>query len=386
MSEAARPRVLIIDDRADSERSSLVNWEESVEVTVLHPQDVALDDLVEADAVLVDYRLDHWSERDSLETLSLKPMDGLALAAVLRAHVERATERPIALAIRSAHLNDLSGGFPPEPRVHILSRRHNVEWIFPKTVPAGQDIAVHQVATLASAVRRLPEAWPVEDPDETRRLVEVFMAIPDEPWAGLAWQDIEACHPPIHELVRGTHGLAFLRWMLHRILPYPCFLSDSYRLAARLRITHESLISAMRDGLKTTMEPFSYKGELAGFLGPRWWRCGVESFLWELTDGNPFEPQRVRDLLSTEAGVALEATSSNQPVVCIDEDYQVLPQGYDPIEAIRIQPDDWPAYADQCWTTIDLARGNPALRAIVIEADRDRLNQDQGHENLKRTG
>ena len=376
MGEAARPRVLIIDDRADSERSSLVNWEESVEVTVLHPQDVASEDLAEVDVVLVDYKLDHWAERDNLEAISLKPMDGLALAAVLRVHVERITERPIALAIRSAHLADLTGGFPPEPRVHILARRYNVEWIFPKRPATGQDVTIAQVAVLASAVQRLPEAWPVEDPDEARRLVEGFMAIPDEPWAGLVWQDIEACRPPIHELTRSIHGLAFLRWMLHRILPYPCFLSDTRHLAARLRVTHESLLSAMTGGLETAMEPFSFKGGLAGFLGPRWWRSGVESFLWELTDGNPFEPQRVRDLLSRNVRVTLEATTSSQPVVCVDENYQALPKVYDPTEAIRIQPDDWPAYADQSWTTIELARENPALKAIVIEADKDRLSGD----------
>ncbi len=366
---------LILAQRgADSERSVVDQWEESIQARVLHPQDVATDDLADADVVLIDYRLDHWPERDNLDAISLKPLDGLALASVLRAHADGASEHPVAIAIRSAHLIDIAGRFPPEPRLHILAQTHNLEWVFSKSVGSGPDDAMHQVSILAAAVRRLPMSWPTDNPNETRRMVEEFMAIPDELWAGDAWQDIEACHPPVHELVEGTHGLAFIRWILHRILPYPCFLSDTHRLAARLRVTHESLLQAFHAELNTTMEPFLYKGGLAGFLGPRWWRCGVESFLWDLTNGNPFDPQSIRELLCKRVGRDFVPTRSNQPVVCVDENYQTLPDTFETTQAVRIQPDDWPSYADQPWTTIQLARENPALAALVVEADWERLS------------
>src|SRR5262249_1133071 len=216
--------------------------------------------------------------------------------------------------------------------------------------------------------------------EETRRLVEQFMAIPEDiDWAGQAWQDVEACHPPIHEivamheLVGQSHGLAFLRWLLYRILPYPCFLSDTYRLAARLRVTHASLQSALASSFHDLLEPCRYKGALADFLGPRWWRCGIKAFIWELTEGDPFDPQHVRDLLAQRTRISLEPTASPQPVVCVDENYQPLSEACDPTEAVRIQPDDWPPYADLAWTTITLARENPRLTALVLEQDREQL-------------
>jgi len=38
-------------------------------------------------------------------------------------------------------------------------------------------------------------------------------------------------------------------------------------------------------------------------------------------------------------------------------------------ESVRIRPDDWPSYADQAWTTIEMAKNEPKLRAIVIRED-----------------
>src|SRR5262249_33818449 len=157
------------------------------------------------------------------------------------------------------------------------------------------------------------------------------------------------------------HGLAFLRWLLHRILPYPCFLWDTYRLAARLRVTHASLQSALDSNFSSLLEPCRYKGALIDFLGLRWWRCGIEAFIWELTEGDPFEPQRVRGLLAQRTGISLEPTASLQPSVCVDENYQPLPEACDPAEAVHIQPDDWPPYADLAWTTLQLAREHPRL-------------------------
>ena len=42
-------------------------------------------------------------------------------------------------------------------------------------------------------------------------------------------------------------------------------------------------------------------------------------------------------------------------------------------QAVRIQPDSWPSFADDAWTTIDAAVADPELRAIVVAADRERL-------------
>jgi len=376
MGETTQPHILIVDDEADQERSALDQWKAAAHFTVLHPQDVTHDDIWEADVVLVDYRIEYWPQRDNIGTLSLQPQDGLALAAILRAHA-RSAPSPTAFALRSAHLNELFRPLPPESRLHILARALNLEWVFSKSSSSGMVEMVHQVVTLASAIRNLPPTWPLDNLDETRRLVEQFMAIPeDASWAGQAWQDVEACHPPIHELVEQSHGLAFLRWLLHRILPYPCFLWDTYRLAARLRVTHASLRSALDSNFSSLLEPCRYKGALIDFLGLRWWRCGIEAFIWELTEGEPFDPQRIRGLLAQRTGILLEPTISLQPLVCVDENYQPLSEACDPAEAVRIQPDDWPPYAEPAWTTLKLAREHPRLKALVLEQDREQFIED----------
>ena len=73
---------------------------------------------------------------------------------------------------------------------------------------------------------------------------------------------------------------------------------------------------------------------------------------------------------------SLEPTASPQPVVCVDENYQPLSEACDSTEVVRIQPDDWPPYADLAWTTITLARENPRLSALVLEQDREFIESD----------
>ena len=82
-----------------------------------------MERLKEADLVLVDYRLKNWQERNNLgPVISLKPINGLALSAVLRAHAEEHGATPTAFALRSGHLGDISGQFPAESRVHVLAK------------------------------------------------------------------------------------------------------------------------------------------------------------------------------------------------------------------------------------------------------------------------
>ena len=229
-----------------------------------------------------------------------------------------------------------------------------------------------RVDALAAAVRQLPTAWPAENQEAGRALVEKFLAIPDERWAGQAWLDVSLCQPPIHEpFLEPPHALAFLRWMLQSILPYPCFLWDTFNLAVRLRITHQSLLTALEGGVAQAFNSFLYKGGLQGFSGPRWWRAGLEAYLWDLTGGDAFEQEKVRSALSQQCNVRLDPSPTQSPVVCMDEDYNVLEESVDISDAVRIQPDDWPPYADNAWTTKALARETSKLKALVLDQDRN---------------
>ena len=375
---SARPRVLVIDDKSDDERVRVGELDRQVDASVQHPQDVTEYDLQSADLVLVDYILDDWPERDNASSIALKPLNGLALAAVLReqAHKGATARQPTAFALRSAHLDELPGDLPPQEREHAFARAHDLEWVFPKDQASWGVPVVQQIVSLAHAVQRLPLEWPQDSSERTWGIVQKLLALPpEEPWMARAEEDVEACHPPLHGLSRASHGLAFLRWLLHVVLPYPCFLWDAHHLAARLRVTYESLSSALSEDndLTRLLEPFRYEGILSDFLGPRWWRSGAEAFVWQLTDGDPFDVRGIPSVLASKTSVELRSTEYVQPVVCVDHNHVPLPTLSRIEDAVRIQPDDWPPYADQAWTTIELANQDPSLGALVISEDKDRL-------------
>jgi len=365
-----------VDDEPDEQRALAIAIGPDVNTRVIHPNDVVVDDL-ETNLILVDFRLPDWPERDALESVALKPMNGLALAAVLRVHAdERKRGRPTAIALHSAHIPDIAPGLPPEYREHAIARANNLEWVFQKVQVDPQTSIAKRAVSLASAVAALPDVWPKDDADDTQRIVNKLLDVVGRAWERRAWEDIQACHPPIHDLSQPSHGLAFLRWFLHRIIPYPCFLWDNVWLAARLRVTPASLTAALAENSKVTdvLAEVRYTGILQDFHGDRWWRSGVEALIWRLTDGNAFEPDAIREALADSSGATLEAVPQAQPYVCIDERYQAMQDFSDASAVVEVQPDDWPPYADQAWTTIELAQSNDAVGALVIEQDRHKLS------------
>jgi hypothetical protein len=369
-----KANILIVDDQPDEPRALAVELRRHGFAKVVHPQAVVLHDLTAADLVLVDYRLENWDERDRSSGLSLRPINGIALAAVLRAHCEHPDQSPTGFAIHSAHLAELTGGLPSEHREHLIARGRNLEWAFPKVQTVDGVSLVDQVLALARAIKALPRSWRL-DAAKTRRLAGRLLALtPRVPWSEQAWSDIESCHPPLHEISERSHGLAFIRWLLHWVLPYPAFLYDTHRLAARVRVSPVALCNQLEQSprLKRIIAPYRYNGILAGFLGERWWKAGVETFLWKESRGNAFDPDTLRPLLRR---LGLRSAGLKDPVVCLDEHYKPLQDLQEATAAIRIQPDDWPPYADQAWTTRELAMAIPALAALVVGQDKVKLEQ-----------
>jgi hypothetical protein len=377
MNSGNEPQILVVDDHPDGERGTVASWR-GVRVHVLHPQDVDRSDLKDADLVAIDLKLEDWPQRAAVEAIAMQPLNGLVLAAVLRAHAEAERGTPTAFALRSAHLPDLTAPFPSEPRLHVLSRQCNLEWVFPKADndPQKQNDQVQQMVSLAQATKALPDHWPDNDAEATREIIEKWLAVPKERWQPQGWRDIEECHPPVHNLSLPVHGLLFLRWFLHQILPYPCFLWTTHRLATRLRVTHQSLLNSLRAGLAGVFAEAKYCGQLSGFLGEHWWRSGCEAIIWDLTAGNPFDPDRVRTILNERCGARLEPCAVGQPVNCVDENYQPIDDDCDVSAVVRLQPDDWPPYAEQACTTRRLASESPRLRAVTVDSDREMLSTE----------
>ncbi|CAN5475963.1 hypothetical protein BH11PLA2_BH11PLA2_29870 [soil metagenome] len=373
MKPTGPPRVIVVDDHPDEQRP-LFRGATGANFELVHPEEVEPGMLDEADLFLVDFVIDNWEAREKSRELGLKPKNGLALSAVLREHTHP-EDRPTGFAIHTGKPEAL-WLTPAEPRRHLIARAYNLEWVFLKSEP---QLVVRQAVVLAGAIQALPASWPGEDRaaaiNNVQELLGLGSTTDHEPLAWLvpALTEVSHCRPPVTELSIRSHGLVFLRWMLHRILPYPCFLMDSYRLAARVRIDHESLQTALAGPLGMALQPYLYKGVLAEFAGERWWRAGVEDFLWDLSAGASVPAAELRGKLSEIATTKLLPAASDNLIVCVDQDYRTLAKMHRPEDVVRIRPDDWPPFASQAWTTVKMARESPKLAAVVVSEDQERL-------------
>lgn len=369
------PHILVIDDEPAVGSALKSKLQDRAVVTPVHPRDLEDRHLVGKQLVLIDLRITDWDERSSFP-LACQPLTGLGLSAVLKDHIiERLRDsRPVAFALHSGHTEDLSRGLPLEERPHVLAAANNLAWVFLK----GTTELEHQVLSLASAVGALPTEWDPSDFAAVRAQVERLLGLTETDWSARAWSDVEGCHPPLHSLSQQSHGLAFVRWLLHRILPYPCFLFDARRLAVRFRLDFTQLSGALTErssGLSRALSPYRYSGIASDFLGERWWGAGIETFAWNTTDGRPFDADLLRARLSALAGRDFASQPCKDAVLCLGADLSMLDSATPLSDAVRIQPDDWPAYADQAWAELSLAKREPRIRALVLTEDRERLEE-----------
>jgi hypothetical protein len=381
MTKGKLPVVLTIDDEAQS--ATELDLQDTADVLARSPDEVTAADLKKANVVLIDYRIDRWPGREETDSISLQPGNGVALAAVLRSQAEEHfDDQRRAFAIHSGKLNELSGGPPPVDREHAIARTLNLEWVFSKRQNQQGPKFDVQVAALATAVKALPKNWPA-NPERVQRAVEKLLGTPTrQPWGGRAAADVESCHPPIHAWAAATNGMAFLRWLLHEILPYPSFLWDDRYLAARLYATVESLRNVMKSDIKArrALEPSHYKGVLNDFLGSRWWRASVEHKLWQWTDGDPFNAGIVREAVHTHVSTSLVPLAINRPVVCVDtQSFRPTDDVIDLVNAVEIKPDDWPAYAEQAWVSVENTK-DEGIAALVVSQDRSRIALEDSDE------
>jgi len=225
-----------------------------------------------------------------------------------------------------------------------------------------------QIRSLAAAVSALPHSWPQTSAGTNEALAEFLGISGEEGWFAEALREAIDCQPPVHELSTWTHGVAVIRWLLHRILPYPCFLLDGHHLARRLHSTPSSVVGALNRGgeLADALRPYEYGGVLAGFLGSRWWRSGITAFLDQLGDD-----AAAGGLVAREFG--LELVVIDEPVVSLDDEYRTVADLIDVSETVTLQLDDWPPYAEHPYARIDSARTDQRLRNLVHPRDRGML-------------
>jgi hypothetical protein len=364
------PRIVLIDDNESELRPlSDIVQRAGASCEVRSPDDIDEALLVRADLVVVDHTLDDWVQSLPTEHISRIPLNGVALAAVLRQRALRLHELqhkefpPTGFALITG-LPDTLGPIPSERRPHVISRLNNVEWFWEKKTEAGQ--LASQMISLARAIVTLPE-W-IGTPLGTIDALTAYLGVPgNEPLSARFADAIQRCRPPIHHLAKRSHGLVILRWLLHRILPHTAFLVDQLHLAARLGITVESLSGALlvESAASTMLRNLQYAGPLADFDGPRWWRDGVEQCLWDITNGQSANRDAVLSALNDRGMSKLDRVSVMRPVVTVNPDlrHENTFSSFD--DVLPLQLDDWPSYAEPAYIRKNELEQHPEMKMYI---------------------
>lgn len=375
MADEPKPHILIVDDEDTAQHT--IGLDSLAAPRARHPNDVTSEDLAWADLVLMDFVISKWDERDQLDQVSLQPLNGLALAAVLREHVDADNQNChnyTAFAIHSAQIDKISERLHTTNRIpHVVSRLNNLEWAFDKADSAR----FKSSAVLATAVRDVSRQWSdVEKGGISVATSRLLNLNTDAPWRERAADDVVLCQIPLSDLSAGTNGLLFLRWLLHGILPYPTFLLAMNWVAARLRIKPASLRDVLlgsESQLGCDLEECRYKGVLDAFVGHRWWRAAVDQYIWDLRADGAREPDEFHRELEKRAGRELELVEEVSPVVCVDRELRARDGLWALENVVRLVPDLWPTYADPAYAEAVEVSENPALCSIVHPLDRERV-------------
>ncbi len=375
MNIPAKPFVLHVDDEPDD----LTPWRDEVteqgrvDIAIFHPQDITEASLKKASLVLVDFKIERWTERANAPALALRPPNGLAVLATLQ---ERAQEldstenvkRSRAYSLYTAVIQDVARELVHQP--HVVARAHNLEWIFEKN-HAANPIAdrARRVAELAGAIESLPRDWPGETTPSATEALHAWLALPkDVPWVEAAARDIRRCRPPIHEFAEHTHGIGVVRWALHKILPYPTFLLDEAHLAARLRVSLRSFRTVAESGLEPLFGGARYTGQLTSFLGRRWWRAGVEHAIFEATSDSPGDMRALHKVLQQRVP-AIELPDARRLFPVLGKQFRTKDELATEDAVLEVRPDDWPSFADEAWALKADLEDAPELKAVAVEEE-----------------
>ena len=356
-----KPRILIVDDEPDSAEDLIDPTAQNLDVSVRHPSDVVESDLRDCAVVVVDHYLENWHELES-QPPATRPKDGFALAAVLRSQLPRAGPGP-AIVILTGKLEQLAGSLPPQAAQHLLAWQHDIEWVFSKSAPRLAD----RLLDMADAVKSFRSVW--SNQLELENFASAWLALNDMPWKDVALDHILQTRPPIHNVSVETSGSSLLRWFLHRILPYPAFLTDIYWTATRLDVSADwlELELSKERGLFEQLAASAYSGGFSKFSGPRWWRAGLASTVVELTQGRPFDRQALREGVRALTSEEPEFLNEDHPVLAHDPRTMEATRVIDAHLAVQIVPDGWPVYADTAWASVEDIGDDPDLRDIVID-------------------
>lgn len=375
-SKNKKPCILVVDDVPDEIRDTVAaGLGGRAKIIVRHPREIDRSDVYISDLVLVDYRLAKWPERDALKCISTMPKTGMSLATILREYVDESNyhNQVTAFSLHTAHLHEVRGRLPSSTAQHAIARLNNLEWVFPKDEPHRFE----QMIILAKAIQELQFNWPKSNADSLAKFKSVLGLQEKRSWVNRCWRDVRDSYSPVYELSAGEHQIQIVRWLLHQVMPYPCFLWDKHWVAARLQIPINEFCRVVNgeNQLAKDLHSMRYSGLLSGFLGERWWRGAIEDYVWNLTTAQSSN-ENLTKALNELVGEELNSITSNPAIVCLNQNLQPKEKFSSPSAAVRLQPDHWPAFADPAWIEIEDVKDNPALMAIVDPLDLAKIEDD----------
>ncbi|GAB1582896.1 hypothetical protein [Phyllobacterium phragmitis] len=287
--------------------------------------------------------------------------------------------------------NDLSSaiGEPlgPLERHHVVAQKHGVDWVGTKTPET-----LNRIIELADAAGLIGKNLPITFPDKVPYGIydpetlcfNVLRVPPKAEWANSAMRQIDRARPPREVSIAsdGVKAQAIIGWLLSHVLPYPSFLLTDRQAALRLEITPDSFralvqaAEAKGEGKpnQTRLIEAKYSGPLSGFLGPRWWRAGIDDLAWHLSqDVAGYRPALKEIAEATE----VEWLTQTEPVIVSDADLVETDEIAEASDCVRVTDEDFPAGIDAAWVLLTSARSDRKLAAKVIYEDRSLLSSDE---------
>ncbi|MFG1998615.1 hypothetical protein ACGFNU_05645 [Spirillospora sp. NPDC048911] len=366
---AARHVLIIDDEPEEQQQAAAVLRTQGLAVAVRAPEEVTEDDLMHADVFAIDQYYQWAGDDPRPQQVAFSPPDGLALAGIVARRKQNRISRPPVVVLRTGHLDELAGGLPRAVKVPMMSAQYNIDWMLSKTDESAGDKLI-QLADAADALRRLGAAG---------NQGAAWLAVPQNAsWADEALLEVAVCRPPEHSMADYTHGIAWLRWFAHRVLPFPSFLVSDVKAAVLLGLSHAEFHAQVSDPaspLGSKIIEFRYTGELCDLVGRRWWRAGLETFAEDLLIDAPSglsRPEMFAEAYRRTYQQQLRVLQLDRPVVTIDPDYDET--GVEEAEdCLRLAPDFWPTFADEPWALREDLEDDPGFAELIARGDRGRL-------------
>ena len=379
VKQSCKPRVLIIDDD-DMESYAMALETIGVRALLVTPNELREAHLESVDIILIDEFLKVWPDRDKLQDLvGLQVWDGIALSSVLRSYIdgrgrdESVIERPsnTSVILRTGHLDSLASDSPKCLRSIVVAQQHDLEWVMRKDSDADWS-GLNAVVTLANAVVALPRTW---SGFSTAGIAD-WLDLGERTWRDVALAHVEDCRPPWSFSASSSAGRKWIAWFAQTILPFATFLVDELRAAAYFGLKRDALNLMLTDASRfgVLLRDCLYTGQMADFSGRRWWRAGLQSLREMLSAcASDNSADGIADVLGNTLSFDISEfkLGMSYPVFQINEDFDMVPVPIEISQAVRLQPDGWPVYADVPWLALSLVDDSSnSLRRLIVSDDR----------------